>query len=220
MKRIVKLLFILIKFVVIQVYRFTLIGRKNILNSKNYIGIRSYLANTKWGLRSGCGENCKIYNTIIGNYTEIAWNVTIGPHNHYIENFCVSEFWIENNIKLLSNDIKKTCFNGYQCKIGNDVWIGCYSIILEGVEIGDGAVVAANSVVTKSVPPYAVVGGNPAKFIKWRFTKDIIIELNKTNWFNLSEQNILLKEKDLMQIVDFDINNINIKRKKDISFIV
>jgi len=55
-------------------------------------------------------------------------------------------------------------FNGYNCKIGHDVWIGCYSIILSDVEIGNGAIIAANSVVTKSVPPYAIVGGNPAKF--------------------------------------------------------
>jgi acetyltransferase-like isoleucine patch superfamily enzyme len=55
-------------------------------------------------------------------------------------------------------------------KIGNDAWIGAYSIILKGVTIGEGAVVGAGSVVTKDVAPYTVVGGNPAKFIKNVYT--------------------------------------------------
>nr|WP_323592450.1 hypothetical protein [Aliarcobacter butzleri] len=52
-------------------------------------------------------------------------------------------------------------------KIGHDVWIGCNVTIMPGVEIGNGA---AGSIVTKSIPPYAIVGGNPARFIKWRFS--------------------------------------------------
>jgi acetyltransferase-like isoleucine patch superfamily enzyme len=217
MKKMIKTIVVLIKLIVIRIYRLLHVGRQNILNRKNGTGIRTYLFNTKWGLMSGGGENCKIYNTIIGNYVEIAWNVTIGAHNHYMENFCVSEIFIEDDIKLISDDKSNTCFDGYQCKIGNDVWLGCYSIVLEGIEIGDGAVIAANSVVTKSVPPYAVVGGNPAKFIKWRFSEDQINKLKKTNWFNLSEDEIMLQEKELMKIVDFDITKTTFKRKKDLT---
>lgn len=58
--------------------------------------------------------------------------------------------------------------------IGNDVWIGTRAIILSGVVIGDGAVIAAGAVVTKDIPPYAIVGGNPAKIIKYRFSDDEI----------------------------------------------
>jgi acetyltransferase-like isoleucine patch superfamily enzyme len=68
--------------------------------------------------------------------------------------------------------------------IGNDVWIATGSTVLSGVTIGNGAVVAANSVVTSDVPPYAVVGGSPAKILKYRFTPDIIAVLQEIEWWN------------------------------------
>ena len=61
--------------------------------------------------------------------------------------------------------------------IGNDVWIGRESIIMPGVKIGDGAIIAAYSVVTKDVEPYSVVGGNPARFIKKRFNDELIVRV-------------------------------------------
>lgn len=69
--------------------------------------------------------------------------------------------------------------------IGNDVWIGANVIILDGIEIGDGAVVAAGSVITKSVPPYAIVGGVPAKIIRYRFEKDKIEKLLILKWWDM-----------------------------------
>ena len=68
--------------------------------------------------------------------------------------------------------------------IENDVWIGTDVLILSGVTIGNGAVVAARSVVTEDVPPYSIIGGNPAKFIRYRFKKSIIKELEKIAWWN------------------------------------
>lgn len=68
--------------------------------------------------------------------------------------------------------------------IGNDVWIGQNATILPGVTIGDGAIVAANSVVTKDIPPYCIYGGNPAKKIKQRFSDDIIEALLKLKWWD------------------------------------
>ena len=71
--------------------------------------------------------------------------------------------------------------------IGNDVWIGANSIILSGITIGDGAVIAAGSVVTKDVDAYAIWGGNPAKLIKYRFPEDIRLALQKSQWWNASD---------------------------------
>lgn len=68
--------------------------------------------------------------------------------------------------------------------IGNDVWIGREALILSGVTIGNGAVIAARSVVTEDVLPYAIVAGNPAKFIRFRFKKSIIADLQKIAWWN------------------------------------
>jgi acetyltransferase-like isoleucine patch superfamily enzyme len=68
--------------------------------------------------------------------------------------------------------------------IGNDVWIGTDALILSGVEIGDGAVIAARSVVTKDVPAYSIVAGNPAKLVRFRFIKSIRADLQKIAWWN------------------------------------
>lgn len=78
--------------------------------------------------------------------------------------------------------------NGRSCIIGNDVWIGAYVNIIEGITIGDGAIIAAGSVVTQDVPPYAVVGGVPAKVIKYRFEQDIIEQLKKIEWWNKDQK--------------------------------
>jgi acetyltransferase-like isoleucine patch superfamily enzyme len=69
-------------------------------------------------------------------------------------------------------------------KIGNDVWIGANALILSGIEIGDGAVIGAGSVVVKNVEPYAIVGGNPAKLIRYRFDEQIIKKLREIAWWN------------------------------------
>ncbi len=74
--------------------------------------------------------------------------------------------------------------------IGNDVWLGRRSIILSGVSIGDGAVIAAGAVVTKDVPPYTIVGGNPARIIRKRFEEDTIKALLKISWWNWEDDRI------------------------------
>lgn len=68
-------------------------------------------------------------------------------------------------------------------KIGNDVWIGMGALILAGITIGDGAVIGAGSVVTRDVPPYAIVGGNPARLIRYRFDEETIVALLKMRWW-------------------------------------
>ena len=68
--------------------------------------------------------------------------------------------------------------------IGNDVWIGYKATIMAGVTIGDGAIIASNSVVTKDVEPYSIIGGNPAKLIRKRFPEDKINQLLESEWWN------------------------------------
>lgn len=90
--------------------------------------------------------------------------------------------------------------------IGNDVWLGRESVIMPGVQIGDGAIIAAYSVVTKNVQPYTVVGGNPAKIIKNRFADDELAELLlKLKWWNFSPSELtdfmpILCDDDLCKV--------------------
>lgn len=74
--------------------------------------------------------------------------------------------------------------------IGNDVWIGYEAVVMAGVRIGDGAIVAARAVVTKDVPPYTIVGGTPAKEIRKRFDENTIAQLQKLQWWNWSMKEI------------------------------
>ncbi|RMF50089.1 MAG: antibiotic acetyltransferase [Anaerolineae bacterium] len=75
--------------------------------------------------------------------------------------------------------------------IGHDVWIGRDSLILSGVTVGNGAVIAARSVVTSNVPPYAIAGGNPARILRSRFTTEQIAALEKTGWWNWPRERIV-----------------------------
>ena len=103
----------------------------------------------------------KIY---IGNYVMFGPNVTIRGGNHRID--IVGEYMYNVRDKLPENDA--------DVHIKDDVWVGCNATILKGVTIGEGAVVAAGAIITKDVPPYAIVGGNPAKIIRYRFLEEEI----------------------------------------------
>ena len=86
--------------------------------------------------------------------------------------------------------------------INNDVWIGFRSTIMSGVHIGQGAVVAAGAVVTKDVPPYAIVGGVPAKIIKYRFSPEVIEQLLKLDYSKLTDDMIRERIDDLYTSLD------------------
>ena len=91
-----------------------------------------------------------------------------------------------NNASFENSEIR----DNRMVTIGNDVWVGANVIILPGVTIVDGAVLAAGAVVTKDVEPYAIVGGVPAKLIKYRFSREKREKLLRIKWWNLDEEKI------------------------------
>lgn len=113
--------------------------------------------------------------TEIGKYCSIANDAVIGAREHPLEYF--STHPVSHDCVNYPGKEKKTI-------IGNDVWIGTRAFIKKGVTIGDGAVIAANAVVTKNIPPYAVAAGVPTKIVKYRFEDEIIEELLKLQWWN------------------------------------
>jgi acetyltransferase-like isoleucine patch superfamily enzyme len=131
------------------------------------------------------GEGGKV---TIGKYCSIASGVTIllgGDHRtDWVTTYPFMSFWgeaghIQGHPKTKGNVV-----------IGNDVWIGLDAFILSGVKIGDGAVIGARAVVTKDVPPYAIVAGNPARIVRFRFDKETIEKLQRIAWWDWPESEI------------------------------
>lgn len=89
--------------------------------------------------------------------------------------------------------------------VGNDVWIGYEAVIMQGVRIGDGAIIGTRAVVTRDVPPYTVVGGVPAKTIKRRFSEKVIDILLKIQWWNWDDETV---KKNLSAIMNGDIDKL------------
>lgn len=129
----------------------------------------------------------------IGKFTSIAENVTILlGGNHRMDWVTTYPFSALTTTWPEAGNISGHPQSKGDVIIGNDVWIGFGSTILSGVNIGDGAVIAARSLITKNVPPYSIVGGVPAKIIKLRFSEDIIKKLLKLSWWNWSDKKIRL----------------------------
>ena len=142
---------------------------------------------------------------IIGKYCSIGSGAVFmmaGNQGHRMDWISTFPFYFQANIfKTSKNAYKKSG----DTHIGHDVWIGSEAMILAGVSIGSGAVVAARAVVTKDVPPYAIVGGNPAKIIKYRFDEETITQLRELKWWEWTESDV----KNAMPLIcSEDINGL------------
>ncbi|MFA7074977.1 MAG: CatB-related O-acetyltransferase, partial [Endomicrobiaceae bacterium] len=126
--------------------------------------------------------------------------------NHAMKSLSTYAFPIFfNEWDLDLKDITKAWDNKGDIVIGNDVWIGYESVIMQGVHIGDGAIIGTRAVVTKDVPPYTIVAGVPAKPVKKRFDDKTIDKLMAIQWWDWSPEKV--KEK-LHLIMNGDIENI------------
>lgn len=168
-----------------------------VLQEYAMISARAEISSVNLGQYSSIGRDTKCIHTDIGKYCAISWDCTINATSHPYDHLTICAFpyvpYVGDFVTERKQHIKRVV-------IGNDVWIGAHAVILSGVKIGNGAVIAAGAVVTKDVPAYAIVGGVPAKVVKYRFDKEVIDELERLKWWELDRNTIK--------------NNLNIFSKK------
>lgn len=171
---------------------------------------QNFLLGVKIGKRTYTGPWDMIFKCEIGSYCSISYGVTIGAPEHDYTRVSTHQFVYEPRYGLFDEDtdLRNEKFS-LPVEIGNDVWIGCNSTVLRGVKVGDGAVIAANAVVTKDVPPYAIVAGVPARIIKYRFSEEVVNQLCAMKWWEWEDQKIkdnrTFFKKNNIEMSDFDL---------------
>ncbi|MFM2056671.1 MAG: Chloramphenicol O-acetyltransferase [Pseudomonadota bacterium] len=136
---------------------------------------------------SFCGYDCDIHSADIGRFVSIANGVVIGGGRHPMEWVGMSPVFYRGRDSVKAKFSEHERAPARRVRIGHDVWIGRSAIVLPGVEIGHGAVVGAGAVVSRSVPSYAIVAGNPARLIRHRFPEPVVQRLLASRWWDLDE---------------------------------
>lgn len=162
--------------------------RKNRINTGTIVERNVFMRNSHFGKYSYVGPNGCYNDAHIGNYCSFAVGVQVGGMEH--------AYWDISTSTRLSD----SCISGKITSIGHDVWIGADSIIKQGVTIGNGAVIGANSFVNKDVPPYAIVFGTPAKVFKFRFNEETIREIEESRFWDFKPS----KAKEIITQLKFN----------------
>jgi len=156
------------------------------LNGNTQVG-----PDTTTGKFTGFNESCYVARANVGAYCAVGARSSINPFNHPTDWLSVHEFqynsssydWVEEYRDF--DRLERTPDMFSTVHVGNDVWTGHQVNIMGGVTVGDGAIIAAGSVVTKDVPPYAIVAGVPATIKRLRFSESVIEKLLLLKWWEL-----------------------------------
>lgn len=182
----------IINYIIIKSKNPTVQFQNNVIAKKTNFGKRVTLYNNIQLHHCSIGDFTYISDrslfayTTIGKFCSIAPGVMCGMGNHPVNKYVSTHpmFYSANHLAQISL-ADKSYYSEYEpVEVGNDVWIGANAIIKGGVKIGDGAIVGAGAVVTKDIPPFAIVGGVPARVIKYRFDKAEIDYLLGYKWWD------------------------------------
>jgi len=167
----------------------------------NCIGRRCIIINSKFGKFSYVEADTKIVRTTIGSFCSIGQESLIGGlASHPLSRMSTHPAFYSTKKQANYSFTEKDLFQDQrQVEIGHDVWIGARVMILDGCKIGNGAVIAAGAVVVKDVPAYAVVGGIPARIIKYRFDSETINAFQKKQWWNSSIDELNKNRDDFLK---------------------
>lgn len=176
----------------------------SILGKYNVIFSGVIIHQSKIGSHSYVQRNTAVFNAEIGRFCSVASGVSIGLGVHYMEGVSTHpSFYLKNTplVKIFSESDE--IVTSKQIRIGHDVWIGQNAIILDGVNVGSGAIIAAGAVVNKDVAPYSIVGGIPARLIRYRFPLETCEALLRSEWWNKPEEWLQKHYKQFMNADTF-----------------
>lgn len=190
---------------------FALTDKKSHVDAKARITRKCKLLSSSVDKYTYVSPNTTLAYTDVGRFCSISSNCLIGLANHSLEFLSTSPIYTNQHNSTGYIWSSADLFEEYKhTVIGSDVWIGSNVIIIGGVNIGSGSIVGAGAVVTKDVPPYAIVGGVPAKIIRYRFDRPIVEKLLQMEWWNAPE------EKLRANMVYFQSNDISLEKLSEL----
>jgi acetyltransferase-like isoleucine patch superfamily enzyme len=149
----------------------------------------SCVSRSELGRYFGLGCFSFVNNSLIGRYCTFGARISVGAFSHPTNWLSIHEFQYRDTSNIYGDSILEGGVNiapkNAQTQIGNDVWIGDNACVRAGTKIEDGVIVGMGAVVTADVPPYAIVGGSPARVLRYRFDKAVITALLELKWWEL-----------------------------------
>ncbi len=167
------------------------------------IGPRTVLLETEVGDYSYIVNDSNVAYTKIGKFCSIAAVTRINPGNHPMHRASQAHFTYRASSYFPGEADDADFFEwrrSHRVMIGHDVWIGHGAIVLPGRSVGDGAVIAAGSIVTKDVAPYTIVAGNPARPVRQRFPSQIAARMMRLEWWHWSHERLRLALPDFRRL--------------------